>query len=210
VLIFQVPTSLSAWLWIGTILHSLSFGSSSFVEEEHQTWYYLTMSAYLGLLLTACYTHATSIYTHCTSDGMITDQYDKTEREKQISFLLENIYQNKSARSHPDTHRLRKSEKDNSYIEQRTNIDNTGEQNKMKTLKEIQTLSWKHLLPWKQCLALVIVMLLGRYMRTVNQTGNKWLDTPDLGDYLIRLDLLYLLTANDILVDAENYVDLRC
>ena len=37
-------------LLVGTLLHTLSLLSSSFVEEEHQTWYFLTLTVTLGLL----------------------------------------------------------------------------------------------------------------------------------------------------------------
>ena len=35
----------------GTVIHAFSLSSSSFVEEEHQTWYFLTITAHLLLML---------------------------------------------------------------------------------------------------------------------------------------------------------------
>ena len=40
--------------------------------------------------------------------------------------------------------------------------------------------------PWEQIFPVIVVMCIGRFLRTVNQTGNKWLDIPDLGDWLVR------------------------
>lgn len=38
----------------GSILHTYSLASSSFVEEEHQTWYFNTMTLMLGVCLSCC------------------------------------------------------------------------------------------------------------------------------------------------------------
>ncbi|XP_055624247.1 GPI ethanolamine phosphate transferase 2 [Toxorhynchites rutilus septentrionalis] len=43
--------SLGLLLLIGSIFHVLSLSSSSFIEEEHQTWYYITNSLFLMLAM---------------------------------------------------------------------------------------------------------------------------------------------------------------
>uniref|UniRef100_A0A182RE55 GPI ethanolamine phosphate transferase 2 C-terminal domain-containing protein n=1 Tax=Anopheles funestus TaxID=62324 RepID=A0A182RE55_ANOFN len=42
---------LSPFIWFGVAFHCVSLASSSFVEEEHQTWYYLTSSIMVLLTL---------------------------------------------------------------------------------------------------------------------------------------------------------------
>ncbi|XP_035911282.1 GPI ethanolamine phosphate transferase 2 [Anopheles stephensi] len=42
---------LSTFVWCGVTFHCVSLASSSFVEEEHQTWYYLTSSIMVLLTL---------------------------------------------------------------------------------------------------------------------------------------------------------------
>lgn len=162
-------------LWVGTVLHSLSFGSSSFVEEEHQTWYHLTMSAYLIFLANACYCHVKAVVT----DGhqvCALKKYDQAEAESNCS----NICSSEMYSAVSDTGRFRQNGNKNKFHEEE-DIDK-----QVVRVRKLQSLPVNLWLPWKQGLALVVIMFLGRIMRTVNQTGNKWLDTPDLGDFFIR------------------------
>ncbi|XP_072172994.1 GPI ethanolamine phosphate transferase 2-like [Diadema setosum] len=39
---------------LGSVLHTYSLASSSFVEEEHQTWYFLTTTLMLGVCVSGC------------------------------------------------------------------------------------------------------------------------------------------------------------
>ncbi|XP_067249657.1 GPI ethanolamine phosphate transferase 2 isoform X1 [Chanodichthys erythropterus] len=58
----KTPTKSSAWtlseldtlLLIGTVGHTLSLGSSSFIEEEHQTWYFLLNTLCLAVFQDVC------------------------------------------------------------------------------------------------------------------------------------------------------------
>ncbi|XP_072048893.1 GPI ethanolamine phosphate transferase 2-like [Amphiura filiformis] len=46
-------TNLDKLLVLGTIIHTLSLLASSFVEEEHQTWYFLTLTLFMTFALMA-------------------------------------------------------------------------------------------------------------------------------------------------------------
>lgn len=183
---------LTSCLWVGTVLHSLSFGSSSFVEEEHQSWYHLTMTLYLGLILRQFYSHLRAVVSKRTVGAndqsiYIQKKFDEVfEKADDVNTRLSgDCHSEKAAK-------LINKTKEDEYYEQLKTEKAEGVPNTMEMqvgrAREPHTL-WlplKYWLPWKQCVALVTVMLLGRFMRTLNQTGNKWLDIPDLGDFLIR------------------------
>ena len=46
-------TIIDKLLLLGTVVHTFSLLSSSFVEEEHQTWYFLTLTLLLGFVITS-------------------------------------------------------------------------------------------------------------------------------------------------------------
>uniref|UniRef100_A0A182PTV9 GPI ethanolamine phosphate transferase 2 C-terminal domain-containing protein n=1 Tax=Anopheles epiroticus TaxID=199890 RepID=A0A182PTV9_9DIPT len=50
-MLFKRSSFLSLFVWLGVSFHSISLASSSFVEEEHQTWYYLTSTIMIVLTL---------------------------------------------------------------------------------------------------------------------------------------------------------------
>lgn len=47
-------SELDVLLLIGTVGHTLSLGSSSFIEEEHQTWYFLLNTLCLAIFQDVC------------------------------------------------------------------------------------------------------------------------------------------------------------
>lgn len=104
---------LCAFLVFGVLWHSISMSSSSFIEEEHQTWYYFNSTIWIILYI------------------------------KETKHLLK-----------------RKTEKNmSSSTEEHESLF----QNQMK---------------W--------ALLFGGHLiaRRLNQTGDKWLNTPDIGDWL--------------------------
>ncbi|GAB0089939.1 GPI ethanolamine phosphate transferase 2 [Sergentomyia squamirostris] len=106
-----------------TIFHSISYSSSSFIEEEHQLWYYFGMTLFLLVFIT---------------DLM---------RFKGISMQIF---------MKPDP------------VRRHNNQD-------FQQLQELHSVVIKYLL----------LFLAHIFIRRLNQTGDKWLSVPDLGDWFI-------------------------
>ncbi|XP_022102881.1 GPI ethanolamine phosphate transferase 2-like isoform X2 [Acanthaster planci] len=102
---FSHISRFETFVLVGTISHTLSLASSSFVEEEHQTWYFLTLTVTL-----ATFIHATASVIGHSSDKMAT----------------------------------------------------------------------------KVAIATATALVISRLLRAWNQTGIKWADQPDIGDWFVR------------------------
>lgn len=107
---------LCAFLVFGVVWHGVSMSSSSFIEEEHQTWYYLNNTIWIILYL---------METKHLLNGKWTEKKMSSKTEEH-----ESLFQNQ--------------------------------------------LKW--------------ALLFGGHLiaRRLNQTGDKWLNTPDIGDWLQR------------------------
>lgn len=178
-------------LWTGTVFHTLSFGSSSFVEEEHQTWYFFVMTFHLVAMVMQV-------------KGHVTTYWMKNHKNNKIFALAANS-SNESVENYVkkvDFFEQEKTLNKNNGIESRPWGDVKGNRNKNfesqdemykslhscdKTVVQhsLFSLPWRYVLPWKQITGILAVMLLGQFLRAINQTGNKWLDTPDLADWLM-------------------------
>lgn len=146
------------FLLFGVILHAVSLASSSFIEEEHQTWYYLT--ATLLLLLYA---------------------FDFRRMIREEPHIPKPVRAGKTKNAEPPT------------------LINflTGK-------NAADRFVWYHS-TWLHLLALHLLA------RRLNQTGDKWLSLPDIGDWLVmdehRLALSFFMVASLLLmiVNCADY-----
>lgn len=122
------------FLIAGMLLHTISLLSSSYVEEEHQTWYFLSTSIHILHLFSVILTTKTNQHP-C----------------------------NASFNSSTSNHLLRSCPKSDVECDQSSHSD--------KIRQEV--------------LNTAVLLLAARLMRSWNQTGNKWLHLPDIGDWLI-------------------------
>ncbi|KAK7100707.1 GPI ethanolamine phosphate transferase 2-like [Littorina saxatilis] len=149
-----------------TVFHSLSLLSSSFVEEEHQTWYFFSSSLHTLLLL-----HPLSILmtrlgqprsTECAG-ASAENRTERTSDRFQVSSSDNNFTKIRS--------KIRNEEGDMSQV-----VNTPVERSKQMSAEECV----------KMVASLVGILFLIRILRRWNQTGNKWLDVPDVGDWLVR------------------------
>ncbi|KAL4236584.1 hypothetical protein ACF0H5_004969 [Mactra antiquata] len=165
-------TTLHQLLLLGTLFHTLSFGSSSFVEEEHQTWYFLCMTVYIVVMVTKVKDHVVVTFT-VKSEKQNSNNKNHYIPAKQSNENNEIVHENKHNDIDSDMHALHT-----------RNLNN-------KSLTDIFLQ-----LPWKQICGMFSLMCIVRCMRCMNQTGNKWLDVPDIGDWLISPENKDILTVS--------------
>lgn len=152
----------------GTVLHVFSLLSSSFVEEEHQTWYFL-VKTYL-------------IVNFCLSiKRYLKQKYQEMYRGEQQGEC------NKGSSEKVNGFSALMSE--NKLARQNRNF--TEEKDKERSISKPRS-SYVTLL---SLLAPLFCMVLVRVSRTWNQTGIKWADQPDIGDWLILPDNQLILSV---------------
>ena len=143
----------------GTAFHTASLLSSSFVEEEHQTWYFLTVSACVLIGLE----HWRRSAAPNADDVDIVDYATVKHARKELSA---NPYKQ------IDTRYRRTIEERRVCVDERRNKSTDF----VVTGKSVVT-----------CVgSLVAVLVCCRVSRTWNQTGDKWSHLPDVGDWLVR------------------------
>lgn len=134
------------FLILGTLLHTISLLSSSYVEEEHQTWYFLSTSIHILHLSSVILTTNTNQHPCKASFNSSTSNHFKAS----FNFSTSNHF----LRSCPE-----------SDVE----CDRSSHSDRIR----------------QEVLNTAVLLLAARLMRSWNQTGNKWLHLPDIGDWLI-------------------------
>ncbi|XP_076075722.1 GPI ethanolamine phosphate transferase 2, catalytic subunit-like [Mytilus galloprovincialis] len=179
--------TISILLQTGTVIHTLSLLSSSFVEEEHQTWYFFIITIHILIIKNMC-------------EQIFQLKHNKTLN---ISQKENSLYE-----TEPVKYGL-KSDSLKEY--QLPNTDNVVERdfkeihllhskvyhnkNSCSNEKQVCTLREEPIPSIRNIAMVIVVLFLYRLMRSWNQTGNKWLNIPDIGDWLIRPENVYLLSV---------------
>ncbi|XP_041357687.1 GPI ethanolamine phosphate transferase 2-like [Gigantopelta aegis] len=182
---FKSVSSLDTFLMIGTFVHTVSLLSSSFVEEEHQTWYFYSTTIHVMILAKLSYQQVTQ---STLPTGQLTEQSsvphsnkeNKVEKnyqlEKDVKDGIFTKYQNPVYSDSSYCGEVECLQKDDSVVADTGKSRDTG-----KCSSGVAIL----------CLWLVLVLL--RILRTWNQTGDKWHHLPDVGDWLVRYRLFFIL-----------------
>lgn len=129
-------TLCESFLVTGTLLHTLSLLSSSYVEEEHQTWYFLSTSVHILHLISQL----------------------RSSDPNPLGVL-------------PPSNSISPS---NFLLRARLRCEENTVQSCVPTDQIRQRVG-----------ATLALLLAARLSRSWNQTGNKWLHLPDIGDWLI-------------------------
>lgn len=192
-------------LAVGVLLHVLSLLSSSFVEEEHQTWYFFTSTLFVMIFLEKS-TLFRRKKNHKNSEIPETvPRQIKTSKDKKSKKCC-----NEKVFDHSNEVRNSNFYNDHSYSKSSgINVDGVlseGE-NTVEDLSEPVSAGEKtgyeklgnfHLM-WEaihemtlqngfmsHVFVVLVLLALGRLSRGWNQTGIKWADRPDIGDWLVK------------------------
>ncbi|XP_031566161.1 GPI ethanolamine phosphate transferase 2-like [Actinia tenebrosa] len=177
---FSSPTR--SLLVIGSILHVISLLSSSFVEEEHQTWYFLATTYFVlkfsnAFIKYLCYKKKA---------GLRTDHLYMSKNRDEIS---KDLFENTSNIT-LDSHNISEGHKEahGNLQSKEKSTENLGREESKKLPEEsgVDIFS-SFFLP-------VLFLVLIRVCRKMNQTGMKWADQPDIGDWLVVPDNRLILS----------------
>ena len=209
------PSSMVTKLLLaGSILHSLTYVSSSNIEEEHQTCYFLVTTFFClnsvqtiivfsqhyyrqKLLLAtksvrgltsylqdhlkhtetgicACGEISFEEVTHKEDCGICSGNCDTMK--KRFNEIIKNDNGPSSEGFNNDEYTVTETAHDSTATSERQN------ESKGVTRKNVSKVDF----PTGELLSSLLVLVILRFLRSLNQTGNKWLDRPDIGDWLNR------------------------
>lgn len=201
--LFQSSTS--RLLALGVLLHVFSLLSSSFVEEEHQTWYFFTSALFVIIFL-----EKSTLFRRGKNDKdletpeTVPRQAEISEDKKSQQCNSEKVFDHISEVSNATFHNNHSYSKTSGtradcFISRSENAvedlsravstdagtedENTG--NLRLRWEAIQEMTLQNGVLWHLLFVLVLLGL-GRLSRSWNQTGIKWADRPDIGDWLVK------------------------
>lgn len=152
------------FLVFGLLLHNVSLLSTSFIEEEHQVWYFLTTTYHVILLY--------KMYFQRKSTSRLYFDEDKT------------LVNNSTFDTAPSNTNFVRGEDKNKEV------TNSPDGKKNECYHE------------KEPAYIILLLIFDRTLRSWNQTGMKWADQPDVGDWLVNpknRTLLSSLTITSLL-----------
>ncbi|XP_019631399.1 PREDICTED: GPI ethanolamine phosphate transferase 2-like [Branchiostoma belcheri] len=156
------------FLLMGVGLHTVSLGSSSLVEEEHQTWYFLQTTLFLLLMCSTLQAlPSTTRLRHSLEQD--TDVDKESDIYKQRISLLEG--------EQKYDHRKEKTDKESSQAEEKVQSE-CG-----LSTREDCVLDQGFV---RKMVAVLALLVTSRLLRSWNQTGIVSADRPDIGDWFVR------------------------
>ncbi|XP_076823896.1 GPI ethanolamine phosphate transferase 2, catalytic subunit-like isoform X1 [Clavelina lepadiformis] len=184
-------------LAVGFFLFIATLPGSSFVEEEHQTWYFLSISMSLGLFIALLRTIARVESSSKPAALKTSSLYDAQIREGDVALRMRKVASSKTRAWHlvqedssVDTAHLLENEssRDKDFTE-----DEKIEEEKQHTVIE-----HSHR---KYVIAAFVFLIIHRLLRSWNQSGIKYATDPDIGDWLN-------IPQNKVLLSGTSFISL--
>ena len=207
-----------SFLAVGVLIHVFSLLSSSFVEEEHQTWYFFTSTLFIIIF--------------CDKSTVFCER--KKRNDSGVSegnpFQPESLedqnprrYRNDKTFDHgkdfcnaefPNGHDTSTDVNLDSLASKKgENLKSISRKNVCFSREATQIVSSKNGVS-RSCLGVVVLLGLGRLSRAWNQTGIKWADRADIGDWLVKpenkpvLSMSYVISLLFIICFRYNRQDI--
>ena len=187
-LLFQSRTH--CFLVAGILLHVLSLLSSSFVEEEHQTWYFFTSTLFIVVFsektlpfwtrkkrVNLKTNEETTFLSESVEDEFFSNYKSSKSLDRRKYFINEDCRQGRGMYFDENLDRLDDRNGVNTKAVTSENRDSSSGRTQIEKAKK--GVLWS-------CFLTVVVLGLGRLRRAWNQTGIKWADIPDIGDWLVK------------------------
>ena len=187
------------FLTTGVLLHTFSLLSSSFVEEEHQTWYFLTLTFFMIILFEKSvlfFKKNTRVASEVTpekatqSECLDGENCGRYRKEKPLNHSLMNPGLNKDPVIFTDVN-LGDIVSRKEFVNAETNRRENSCYSREAAKAQYKDLSY--------CLVVFVLLGLGRLSRAWNQTGIKWADSPDIGDWLVKPENKIILSITYVI-----------
>ena len=176
------------FLITGVVLHTFSLLSSSFVEEEHQTWYFLTSTFFMIILV------GKSVL-FCKKNTHVSLELTPGNATQSESLDGENCGRYRKEKPLDDSESLTHTGLGTDQViftnvklgdlfsrKEFVNAETIRRENSCYS-REAAKAQYRDL---SYCLVIFVLLGLGRLSRAWNQNGIKWADTPDIGDWLVK------------------------
>ena len=201
-------------LVIGVLLHVLSLLSSSFVEEEHQTWYFFTSTLFVIIFLEKSLFRKGKNHKDSEIPGTVPRQTETSKDKKSKICSGEKVFNHSNEVRNANFHNdhscskstginvdgvLSKGEKAVKDLSQSVSAREKNGDEKLGNFHSRREITLQNYFLW-HLLVVLVLLGLGRLSRGWNQTGIKWADRPDIGDWLVKpenrtaLSICYLIS----------------
>ena len=149
-------TKTLTFLIFGMLLHNISLLSTSFIEEEHQTWYFLTTSYHFIVLYEI----------NIQERGIFRSYFSRKESSEDVSLHHKGLSMSDLTKD---------------------------------TIKDMKLTEHEGQNIQRSSTYVFILLLCDRISRSWNQTGMKWADQADVGDWLVNPENKTVLTLLTII-----------